>query len=77
MSILGPRELVVLLVCLIPVLHIFRRRSALPLPPGPPRLPLIGNVLSIPKDYTHRYYKRLSDQLGAWYIARLENITNE
>ncbi|KXN81511.1 O-methylsterigmatocystin oxidoreductase [Leucoagaricus sp. SymC.cos] len=64
MSILGLREAVVLLASISALLYRFRGREGPPLPPGPPRWPLVGNALSIPTEYTHKFYKRLGDELG-------------
>ena len=41
-----------------------RRRRLLPLPPGLPRWPILGNALSMPLTYAHVYYKRLGNKLG-------------
>ncbi|KAI0029080.1 cytochrome P450 [Vararia minispora EC-137] len=41
------------------------RKSALPLPPGPPRLPLVGNAFDIPRDYPWKQYDKLSEKYGA------------
>lgn len=41
-------------------LHSRRRRSNLPLPPGPPKLPLVGSYFSLPgtDEYTWEVYQR-------------------
>ncbi|KAJ3569370.1 hypothetical protein NP233_g5089 [Leucocoprinus birnbaumii] len=66
MSLLGLREAAILLVSLSALLYRYRiRRKSLSLPPGPPRLPFVGNALSIPTHYPQKYYKRLGDQFGS------------
>ncbi|KAF9522916.1 cytochrome P450 [Crepidotus variabilis] len=42
----------------------FRNRSSLPLPPGPKRLPLFGNALSIPNTREWLAYHKWSKELG-------------
>jgi hypothetical protein len=41
-----------------------RRKRLLPLPPGLPRWPILGNALSVPLTYAHVYYKHLGNKLG-------------
>ncbi|KAF5346775.1 hypothetical protein D9756_010419 [Leucocoprinus leucothites] len=65
MSFLGLQEASILVVSFAALLYSLRRRTECPLPPGPPRLPLVGNALSIPTHYPQRYYKRLGDKLGS------------
>ena len=45
-------------------------RKQLPLPPGPPPLPVIGNLLNIPKKISAREYRRLSDKYGMCYDSQ-------
>jgi hypothetical protein len=40
------------------------RRKGLPLPPGPPPLPLIGNILDIPAEDYWLKYMEWSEQYG-------------
>ncbi|KAI0816964.1 cytochrome P450 [Trametes gibbosa] len=41
-----------------------RNKSPLPLPPGPPPLPLIGNVLDFPKQHLGREVRSISEKYG-------------
>jgi hypothetical protein len=41
-----------------------RRRGGLPYPPGPRPLPIIGNILHIPKDFSWLAYTRFSEIYG-------------
>ncbi|KAF9449658.1 cytochrome P450 [Macrolepiota fuliginosa MF-IS2] len=62
---LGLQEVAVLSLCLTVLLYIYRKRKSNPLPPGIPRWPIVGNALSIPMDYTHRFYKQPGEKLGS------------
>ncbi|KAF9447962.1 cytochrome P450 [Macrolepiota fuliginosa MF-IS2] len=65
MGLLSPRDILFLCFCiLIHYVYRYRRRPALPYPPGLPRWPVIGNALSIPLTYMHVFYKNLGDRLG-------------
>ncbi|PIL22724.1 cytochrome P450 [Ganoderma sinense ZZ0214-1] len=60
-----------LVAVLLLVVHLYLRRSRLaarsrghPLPPGPPRLPILGNLFDIPKDVPWEVYRNLNRQYG-------------
>ncbi|KZT03177.1 cytochrome P450 [Laetiporus sulphureus 93-53] len=46
------------------------RKRRLPLPPGPSRLPFVGNVLQIPFDYQHVTFANWKKQYGDLIYAR-------
>ncbi|KAJ7600849.1 cytochrome P450 [Mycena floridula] len=57
---------IVAIVCVLTLLYRLRaRNSSLPLPPGPPSWPILGNILSIPKNDVFRVYKNWPEQLGS------------
>jgi hypothetical protein len=41
-------------------------RSRLPLPPGPPKLPLVGNLFDVPATFQWKKYKEWSKTYSAW-----------
>ena len=45
------------------------KRKQLPYPPGPPPLPLIGNLLDIPKEFSWLSYAQLSKKHGMTYFV--------
>ncbi|KAJ7620491.1 cytochrome P450 [Mycena polygramma] len=53
------------LVLVLYGLYSRRTRSKLPLPPGPPKLPLLGNVLDIPASHTWETYTAWSKQYNS------------
>jgi hypothetical protein len=46
------------------VIHAHRRHGGLPYPPGPRPLPILGNLLDVPKDFSWLAYTRLSKTYG-------------
>jgi hypothetical protein len=48
--------------------HDYQRRRGLPYPPGPRPLPLIGNLLDIPKEFSWLSYSQLSKKHGTLYF---------
>ncbi|KAL9708633.1 hypothetical protein Ac2012v2_008181 [Leucoagaricus gongylophorus] len=62
------REATFLLIGIPLLVYRFRKGKEVSLPPGPSRLPLVGNAFSIPSHYPQKYYKRLGDQLGSKII---------
>ena len=46
-------------------IHAHRRHGGLPYPPGPRPLPILGNLLDVPKDFSWLAYTRLSKTYGA------------
>jgi hypothetical protein len=59
-------DLFVLLFCFFAfqIINGRRRRRGLPYPPGPRPLPLIGNLLDIPKDFSWISYMEFSKKYG-------------
>ena len=47
-----------------------KRRRGLPYPPGPPSLPIIGNLLNIPTEAPWTVYTDMSKKYGKHYILR-------
>ena len=54
----------------------FRRASSrsLPLPPGPKRLPLIGNLLNVPRSLEWESYARWGKEFGAFLLGMFRRI---
>ncbi|KAF9449659.1 cytochrome P450 [Macrolepiota fuliginosa MF-IS2] len=69
MALFSPRDLLFVSACLLThFIYRYRRRTVLPLPPGLLRWPILGNALSIPATYGHRFYKALGTKLGSKII---------
>ena len=54
-----------------------QRRRRLPYPPGPRPLPLIGNLLDIPKEFSWLTFTELSKKHGMIYIAGKGLLTEQ
>ncbi|KAI0302456.1 cytochrome P450 [Multifurca ochricompacta] len=65
-SLLSILDLIVLLSSLIAFQAVrdYRRRGGVPYPPGPRPLPVIGNLLHIPKEYSWLAYTQYSKKYG-------------
>ena len=65
-SLMSTVDILVLVTSLAAFLAIrdYHRRRGLPYPPGPRPLPLIGNLLDIPKEFSWLSYTQLSKKHG-------------
>lgn len=55
---------VLLLLAALRAICDYRRRGGLPYPPGPQPLPIIGNLLDIPLEFSWLTYTRFSKTFG-------------
>ena len=49
--------------------------SALPLPPGPLRLPIIGNALDLPKHDMHEKFRDMCTKYGERGLSHCSSLT--
>lgn len=61
---------VALPLCIVSLVLFYQRRTnkQLPYPPGPPRWPLIGSLLSMPTDENWKEFSNWGDQYGDYTL---------
>ncbi|RPD54777.1 CyP450 monooxygenase [Lentinus tigrinus ALCF2SS1-6] len=67
MAALSTTDLAVVALCLFVLAIVWRHQSRLRrsrFPPGPPPLPVLGNILDIPREYSATAYRSLFDKYG-------------
>jgi hypothetical protein len=67
----GPMVVFLIVLSFIFTLQAFRdyrRRRGLPYPPGPRPLPIIGNLLDIPMEFSWLTYSQLAKKYGTSYV---------
>jgi hypothetical protein len=71
LSLTSTLDILVLVFSLAVLLTIrdYQRRRGRPYPPGPRPLPLIGNLLDIPKEFSWLSYTQLSKKHGTVYFS--------
>jgi hypothetical protein len=52
-----------------------RRRRGLPYPPGPRSLPIIGNLLDLPKEFAWLAFTSFSEQYGTILLSAAVHFT--
>ncbi|KXN82035.1 O-methylsterigmatocystin oxidoreductase [Leucoagaricus sp. SymC.cos] len=63
------QDLLILCICAaVHVVYRHRRKRRLPLPPGLPKWPLVGNAFDMPLRNPHVYFKELGKRLGSKII---------
>ena len=72
LSLMSALDILVLVVSIAAffVIRDYRRRRGLSYPPGPRPLPLIGNLLDIPKEFSWVAYTQLSKKHGIISLSR-------
>jgi hypothetical protein len=69
--------LLVFLVAAFLAVRVYQRRRRLPYPPGPRRLPLVGNLFDIPKEFSWLSYAELSKKHGMVHFGGKATLTEE
>ncbi len=64
---------VLLFLVAIRAIRDYQRRRGLPYPPGPRPLPILGNVLDIPKQFSWLAYSKFSKKYGSHTLC-LANV---
>ncbi|KAL0573767.1 hypothetical protein V5O48_008179, partial [Marasmius crinis-equi] len=62
MFVLTPTHTLLVSVFIFLVFKLIKSRHRLPLPPGPPKLPIIGSLLHLPSEEVWETYKEWSDR---------------
>jgi hypothetical protein len=79
-SLMSTVDLLVLMLALATFIAIrdYQKRRGLPYPPGPRPLPLIGNLLDIPREFSWLWYLQLSKKYGmVHFLLRLLVLLTE
>lgn len=74
---MDPLPTLTLVLAVIVLYQCFWKSSVpkLRLPPGPPRLPFIGNILDIPSQEPWKQYAAWSKEYGEWFCVFLASNT--
>ena len=69
---LSPLHCAVAIIFFVAFRWMLKKRNSLPLPPGPPRLPFLGNALDMPKHDAHETFREMNAKYGAsWNHANM------
>ncbi len=56
------------LICALPIVYAISSRPKGKLPPGPKRLPVLGNIFDIPTDEAWKVFQKWGEQYGTYRI---------